>query len=476
MALMTASMPRVGGDYVFVSRLVHPAVALAGNGGGAIGASILAMGFWSGYLTTIGLGPVLAIYASVTGNTSLNSIATTLPANPMNVFLIGSALLVVMGFLSFLSTKTSLRVENVCYVIAGVGLLITVFVLLTTSHETIVQAFNRFAQPYTHQADSYNYYLQDAAKGGLAPVSQTGHDWGNTLLTVYIGFGIVNYAWWSTYMAAELRRANEGARQLRIMVGAGLTQGLVQAFIAWLLLSKVGEDFLGAINWVSANDTAHYFLPTGPYYSLFASLVANNTFIDALIAFTFLAWFYPAVYINIAAVVRCLFAYAFDGVLPRRLADVNETTHTPVVAIAVTTVLGILAVALYAFQSANFFTIFSVAIFLSFTPSISAAIAGLVLSFSKRHEELRRTSAASMRWAGIPLVPIASVGTIAVAAFAFILLMTNAKTYSGLPAWEVAAGALGVPAAFAVLYYVSRAIRKSQGFDLDLVYKEIPPL
>lgn len=475
MALLTASMPRVGGDYAFVSRITHPAIAMAGNGSGAIVASVLAMGFWSVYLATIGLGPVLATFATLTHNKFWGDLANTIPANQTTVFLIAAVLIVVMGFLSFLSTKTSLQVENICYVIAGIGLLITALVLLFTSHQSIVNAFNAFAQPYTHQANSYAYFLADAAKGGLKPTSQTGHDWASTLPTIYIGFGVVNYVWWSTYMAAELRRANDGPRQLRIMLGAGITQGLVQIAIAALLLDRVGEDFLGAINWVSTNDAAHYALPVGPYYSLFASLVANNQLIDGLIAFTFLAWFYTAVYINIVAVVRSLFAYAFDGVLPRRLADVNERTHTPVTAIAVTTVLGILAAVLSAYFQSTFFTVFSIAIFLSFGPSISSAVAGLVLSFSPRQAELRRTTAASMRWAGIPLLPVASVGTLVVAAFAFILLMTHVTTLTGLDAWKVVLGTVGVPIVFAAAYFVARAVRRAQGFDLDLVYTEIPP-
>src|SRR5947208_11207996 len=35
MALLTASIPRVGGDYAFVSRITHPAIAMMGNGSGA---------------------------------------------------------------------------------------------------------------------------------------------------------------------------------------------------------------------------------------------------------------------------------------------------------------------------------------------------------------------------------------------------------------------------------------------------------
>ena len=36
-------------------------------------------------------------------------------------------------------------------------------------------------------------------------------------------------------------------------------------------------------------------------------------------------------------------------------------------------------------------------------------------------------------------------------------------------------GTIGVPIVFAALYFVSKAIRSRQGFDLDLVYTEIPP-
>src|SRR5512147_2879101 len=58
MALLASSMPRTGGDYVWVSRILSPPLATISNFGAALSAMIGAT-FWARYFPVFALGPVL---------------------------------------------------------------------------------------------------------------------------------------------------------------------------------------------------------------------------------------------------------------------------------------------------------------------------------------------------------------------------------------------------------------------------------
>ena len=58
MALLASSMPRTGGDYVWVSRILAPPLALISNFGAALSAMIGAT-FWARYFPVFALGPIL---------------------------------------------------------------------------------------------------------------------------------------------------------------------------------------------------------------------------------------------------------------------------------------------------------------------------------------------------------------------------------------------------------------------------------
>ncbi len=89
--------------------------------------------------------------------------------------------------------------------------------------------------------------------------------------------------------------------------------------------------------------------------------------------------------------------------------------------------------------------------------------------------ELYRASTSQKSFLGIPLVQIAGAGAILTGAFVwwaylhYDQLGANANL-GKLFAWTLGPAALGF-----VLYFVVAAIRRSQGVDVELAYREIPP-
>jgi len=96
-----------------------------------------------------------------------------------------------------------------------------------------------------------------------------------------------------------------------------------------LLFKVTGYDFMVAVN----SATSGYLVPTGPWYHFLAALVYNAPILTFLIVGSFLFWSLPAMVGNTYMPIRSWFAWSFDRLLPEKLSEVNERTHSPVWAI-----------------------------------------------------------------------------------------------------------------------------------------------
>ncbi|MGZ3647015.1 MAG: hypothetical protein ACXVCM_24540 [Ktedonobacteraceae bacterium] len=100
------------------------------------------------------------------------------------------------------------------------------------------------------------------------------------------------------------------------------------------------------------------------------------------------------------------------------------------------------------------------------------------LAFPVRRPDLFRNSPANTRIAGIPLLPIAAVLSIAVMiGLAYLVLsypqLGIATAQSGPLPGFIFMGALIVIGL--AIFFIARFVRSRQGINLDLIYKELPP-
>ncbi len=236
-----------------------------------------------------------------------------------------------------------------------------------------------------------------------------------------------------------------------------------------LLYRSAGEPFVASINFLSG--TPGYVLPLAPYYNLLASIAANNNSIFALlIAISFLFWNLPAMFPNTFMAVRTIFAWAFDRILPSKLSDVSERTHAPIPAIIVASVI-VLGILTWSVLPISFFTLLSLGVLSGVVTILTVSVAAIAFSF--RRPDLYRNSPANVSIGGVPLLTIAAVLSIVVmVGLAYVVL-----SYSqlGIIPWQgfLFMGSLIVLGL--LIFFVSRTIRRSQGINLDLIYRELPP-
>jgi basic amino acid/polyamine antiporter, APA family len=461
-ALLSAMMPRVGGDYAFVSRILNPALGLGSNLSFFIG-SMMAAGLWSYWVAEQGLSPVLTVIGAVTRSHGLTTLGADFgPTHQVNCFLVAAGSLLFMTAMSALGTRIAFRVVTTVFIIAAAGFVVDILILALTSHGSFVHRIDHLG--------GVGSYAKTVAKGSGSLLPTNGYSLKSTVGAAYYCLSNTVFCWVGAYTIAEFRGAGQRKRQLQTMLITGSGQIFLILIAAFIFLHTVGYSFF--ISALGGNFTGPGGGTVGlAGYVYFAGIATPGKILVGVLAFAFMGWWLPGLYVNLAMAQRALLSYSFDGLLPKKVAYVSPRTHTPLVAIAIVAVGSLGGCAWVSFSS-SFFKVLGIMLLLSFVPMIFVGIAAM--SVKRLRPDLYLGSPAEWRIGGIEVLPIAGAGclivgvaAIAVALYFHTALAFNIWVAGGLPFAIMALG-------FA-WYGVARATRRRGGVDLDLVYRTIPP-
>lgn len=476
--LLSQAMPRSGGDYVLISRTLHPALAIGSSL--LLGASsLLALGYWGVFTAKVCVGPMLTMLGVAADAKWLRDAGTEV-IRPGWSMAIGFVEVALLAAVMIRSTRTMMRLQFVLFVLGMAGFVVAGLALLFTSHGTFVSEYNDYAKPFTGHADSYNYFIAKARSGGTD--LRGGTNWSNTLVAAggIIVFSV--FGWYSANLAGEIRQAGTRKNWYSMLGGMAITFGSIAIMIA-LLYHTVGREFLTAVNGV-AGDPKVYTLPNQPWWITLVAAARSNVVLVAFLGVTFVCWAPLIVYTQMIQPVRALFAWSFDGVIPERLAKVDERTHTPVAALVAITVVGIPFLYLAAY-SESFFKYIALSSIVAFPVFIMVGVCAVVFPFRRRASYEASVSRISVL--GVPLVSIFGVGTVVVGFYGLWLFLAHtefALPGAGKPILKQlftgpSDGGLALCAILLILgaaiYFSGAAWRRSQGIDLSLNYREIPP-
>jgi amino acid transporter len=468
MALMASSMPRTGGDYVWVSRILSPPAAMVSNFAAAFSAMIGAT-FWARYFAVFALGPVLVSFGVIFKNDSLIAWGGRFETDNAWIFLGGLFMIVLMTAILISGTKRTLRWQNVFWILASLGTFVAFVVLIFGNPASFQSHFNELSTRFGAHGNSFQNVI-NAAKGTIAAHPDAGK-MSSTLPAVFVIMTFMMWNWWSVYLSGELKSAGNRNRHLKVMFSA-LAWDVIFLIVGVLLIFKVaGYAFVSAAS--AAGNTA-YVLPTGPFYHFLASLTYNSNVLTVIIVGSFLFWSLPAMVGNSFMPIRSVFAWAFDRILPARLANVNERTHTPVPAIL--TVMGLITVMLWwSVQGTSFQTWLALGVLAGVVCVWIVSIAAY--SFPKRRPDLYQASPANITWFGTPVLKIVAPLSFLVMGFLVFdtiyypaLAIQTRSHWWYVPGFMVAIAAVGL-----AIFYIAKAVRMRQGINIDLVYKELPP-
>jgi basic amino acid/polyamine antiporter, APA family len=464
-ALMAASMPRVGGDYVWVSRIISPPLGLISNVamifGGLAGAA-----FFAKFFSVFALGPVLSSLGILASNSTLTDWGTAFQSNQLWILVASLAIVLLQAGILIRGTRSTFRWQNGFFIIAMAGTLLAFVVLLVGNQADFFAHFNALNGQYG--GGDVNAVISAANAQNAAP------NLGNlsaTLPTLFSIEGFMMWNFWSVYMSGELKSASNRGRQMKIMFGGLFWDGLLLIIGVWLLFRIAGYNFVYALNAASPA----YMVPTNPFYHFLAALVYNTPIITLLIMGSFMFWSLPSMIANTYMPIRSFFAWSFDRLIPEKLSEVNERFQSPIPAILLATAI-IVVFVFWSVFSSSFQIILGMIVLAGILAVCIVAVAAI--AFPRRRPDLYKASPANVNFLGIPVLYITGVFSIVF----FLGLLVVATQYPALVMAGDPSNAWWIPAFFAsmiviglALYYVPRAVRKGQGIDIDFVYKELPP-
>jgi APA family basic amino acid/polyamine antiporter len=465
--LFTSAIPRSGGDYVLVGRVTHPAVGIVSSFFWIAGV-ILVIAFVAQSFVLVALAPSLTAVGLIGDHHSLVSAGETLSTSKWWQFGIGVGVILFSAALLAGGWRWTTRIMNSLWALTMIGLG-TVFVfLLFKSHAGFVHSFNQFAGPVTGQPDSYHGIISAARKEGIDP--SPGFSLDNTWPTMAAIAGLSIYSWLSIYISGEVRRAKDMS-QVKIMSTATLVHIGVAVILGAVFFWKFGHDFFVAINGLAYSET-YPFAGAPPYYTFLTSIAGGSTLFSWWLLITF-AVAYPLLMIpNITIAVRSLFAWALDGLLPSRLAQVSPRTHAPNHAIGVVVVLGIATLYWAVSNNEGFNKFLFEAVLLQLVTMVLLSLAAALLPY--RRPDVWRSSATTSRFLGVPIVTLAgSLSIVLMGALFFVYMHYPAlgiedKAHFFRDCAIVLAAAL-------LTFFGTRFARSRQGVDVDKLASEIPP-
>ena len=140
-ALLGASMPRVGGDYVWVSRILNPPLALISNlcmiMGGLLGAA-----YFAKFFSVFALGPALVAGGSLAHNNTLISWGNSFETDKAWILAGALVMVALQTYILIRGTKSTFRWQNGAFLIAMFGIVVAFIVLAFASKGGFQHNFN----------------------------------------------------------------------------------------------------------------------------------------------------------------------------------------------------------------------------------------------------------------------------------------------------------------------------------------------
>ncbi len=457
-------LPRSGGDYVYLSRIVHPGLGFIANWG-FTWSQFLGLALYAGFTVNFGLSVSLATLGNALGNDTLIRWSQTVSTDWWT-FGIGLGLLVCVLLVLSLNPRVIRTIFLVGFIPALLGTFVTMVVFFTTSKQEFVSKFNSFM---ADRADGQTYQgLIDQAHS--AGMNVGGATLVGALLAIPLGYWIYIGFTYSAYIGGEVKQASKTQPRM-IMLTLAFAYAIYM-LIFWRYYEVVGKDFTNSVVYLDGNTDKGSGIPVAPVLNFFAGIMTGSTVLNVLIGISFILWHVLLLFVIGMVCTRNLFAWSFDGLMPRKLADVGERTHAPWVSAIVVTVVAAVLLALYVFTSfftivVNYIVIFSIAFWLT-------SFAAILLPYRRPDLFAQAPQAARRKVAGVPMITVLGAGNLAL--FTLILIASfKTPAFSGPTGNRAIAFVVGIYVVGAILYWVARAVQKSRGVDLDLLYKEIPP-
>jgi amino acid transporter len=466
---LISAMPRSGGDYVYSSRLVSGLVAFVITNAGMIWWQV----FWD-YLAgnTIALTIIPAIFDFVghsTGNPGLIDIGQSL-ANPW----VGCAISIILLWIALLVMLTGLRayvvLQNYFIMVFGVlSLIILVGIFLVVPQSTFITNFNSYQNIFQTNPDWYHSIISQAKELGFDP--NVGFSWYDTFGLAALYYGLWTAVSFGMELVGEIKGVQSFKTAYTTQFGAIVLEAITFIIAIGWAQDYMGQEFSRSIGFlVSSGQAPPGFTFLGSY-SLFGILTLNPI-VAIIIGLGFAGAMANSLFNGFLGASRLLLAHSFDRLVPSWFGHVNKRGAPDNILILLTILGSIAAVILTGYPALG--GLLQLALMCQFIGFAGSILGGIV--FPWKAKSLYEASPVSKyKIGGLPAITICGIVGLATDIWAIYMYLT----YPGYGIWPGTTMALAFAALLYIVpfvwYLINKQLRKSQGIDITLAFKEVPP-
>jgi amino acid transporter len=458
-AALIAVMPRAGGDYVWVSRVL----------GGGIGFVLAVCGWWfinwhwvpiyANILSKEFFQPLAAIFGWNSVVTFFNEPKGIFTASVITAFM-------AAAFIS-IGMRNYAKLQRFCFLGGMLGLLIIFALLIFHSKNAFQGAFNHYAVK-TYHSTSPDAYAATIKKGTYHGASNLGGlAFGATILLIPMIAFFNLWSNWGATLYGEVRGASDFRKNIYAMAGALIaTTGLALVFL-FLIAHTMGWNFYNSANnaWWGGTDQMS---GVWPYPVTLASFFVSP-WLQVIVILLMSLWFFGWVGTVFLTATRVIFASAFDRILPEWAARIDKR-GVPYYAILIMLLPSLVISYFYAYNSTFTSWTLDATLVIAVTFCGSTVAAGILPW--RKPEIYNASPIAKYKVLGLPLITAAAILFLAYLGFCIWKWLQDGVYGSNNHNSLIYMGCL-YAVAF-IIYGVSRFVRKRQGMDLKTVYKEIP--
>src|SRR4028119_141401 len=318
-AALIAVMPRAGGDYVWMSRIL----------GGGIGFVLAVTGWW------FILWHWVPIYADILIKEVFVPLAAILGFDGLATFFGSSAGIftasLIVAFMASalisLGMRSYARVQKFCFYGGLVGLAIMLIILLVSSRADFVSAFNSEASSMLGAGgNAYQQTIQAGQQAGGLPTDSAAFP--TLLLIPFLAFFNL-FSNWGATLYGEVPGASDFRRNIYALGGALIVPSVTAAIMLLLFAKTFGWDFYYGANaafWGLVYGTIDEApVSAWPYPALLVSFLLGNPVLQLILIALMSLWFFGWVGTVFMSSTRVVFATAFDRVRPEAVAKTTRS-------------------------------------------------------------------------------------------------------------------------------------------------------
>ncbi|PSN85162.1 hypothetical protein B9Q00_11190 [Candidatus Marsarchaeota G1 archaeon OSP_C] len=328
--------PRTGGDYVYISRIVHPTAGMANAWLNILGFFLFTLtGFNAWYVVYTGLPSLLTSLAVSTGDMGYARIASFIQTNITFDFALSTIVLIIGACIVMFGLKVFKWAFRLIFVYYFLSAALLAALLLVTNHTMFINAIGK---------DTYSNVISSASQMGVYRFSLT-----ETLLAaVPLGFLTFTGFQSSVYIGSEVKNVK---RNQTLALGVSMLLTWVYLVVLAYAASNIfSNSFLQAASYLWATNPSAMPFSATPFITFLLSIIYRNPAIAFLLNSVPVVGGFLLIPSTILASSRILFALSFDRILPEWVSHVNERLRSPVYSVILMMVIAeIWVVVLYFF-------------------------------------------------------------------------------------------------------------------------------